>query len=63
MDRRKRTASCPFLIDMKIVAKAAEDRKSKIMRISRSRLAVHAQPAFEDSLLASEGRPRPPTTP
>src|SRR6201991_1980904 len=48
-----------FLIDMKIVAKAAEDKKSADTEDSKKRAAFTRNRLLMDSLLASEGKAAP----
>ena len=52
-----------FLIDMKIVSKAAEDKKVEDSDEFKSRLAFARNRLLMDSLLAPKARPRPPTRP
>ena len=52
-----------FLIDMKIVSKAAEDKKVEDSEDFKKRLAFARNRLLMDSLLAPKARPRPPTRP
>src|ERR1700688_1550031 len=52
-----------FLIDMKIVAKAAEDKKIENNEDFKKRLAFTRSRLLMDSLLATEGKAAPPEEP